>query len=170
MAPVHPITPATRNCRQESSTPSTFSAKWSITRICTVKIRAQINTSRSPLESFSVSVIQSRYMPTAARAAPIHTFPLALFPRKILAIGTRIIYSVVINPAFPTVVYMIPNCWNSAALPRAIPQRIPPLSVTPKGAPSFPSFMAFCLLVATSGSNTRAPRINLAPLKLKGPM
>ena len=81
-----------------------------MTRICTEKRIAQINTRVSPLESASLSLIQSKYIPAAAITAPIHTFPGILFLRKIPKKGTRIIYSVVINPAFPTVVYMMPYC------------------------------------------------------------
>ena len=31
------------------------------------------------------------------------------------------------NPAFPTVVYWIPNCWKLLARQRATPQQIPPI-------------------------------------------
>ena len=67
---------------------------------------------------------------------------------KILIIGTKAIYKVVIKPALPTVVYITPNCCKLDATKSAAPQNRPPMMETLSfsqskifcGAPSAPAF------------------------------
>ena len=61
------------------------------------------------------SVMQRKYMPATASATPIQTFSPALLPRKCPMMGTIRMYSAVINPAFPALVYTIPICWRELA-------------------------------------------------------
>lgn len=56
------------------------------------------------------SVMHKKYIPTAAITALIQILmPIFLFKNSPIN-GTMMMYSVVINPAFPTVVCPMPNC------------------------------------------------------------
>ena len=53
--------------------------------------------------------MHSRYIPHTASTTAIHTLSPIFFRKKIPAIGTKIKYNAVINPAFPgSLVYKIP--------------------------------------------------------------
>ena len=72
-------------------------------------------------------VMQRKYIPIIAITTAIHTFFGTCFFKNIPNIGTIIMYNDVINPAFPTEVYLMPICWNDDATKRAIPQHMPPI-------------------------------------------
>ena len=57
-----------------------------------------------------VSDTHKRYIPTTDKTAPIQTITETFLLKKIPIIGTKIMYNVVKNPAFPTDVCWIPNC------------------------------------------------------------
>lgn len=57
-----------KNWAQESSTPSTYFAKWSTKRICPVNTKAHSSTQRSPEEMVKLSVTHRQYKPTTASA------------------------------------------------------------------------------------------------------
>lgn len=82
----------------------------------------------SPAPRRNDSVMQSRYIPTAAMPAAAQTTGATFFFKKIPNMGTKIIYRVVINPALPTLVYLIPNCCRVLAMVRKIPHRSPALT------------------------------------------
>ena len=63
---------------------------------------AQQNAKISPILMLMVSDMQSKYIPITDTPAPIHTTNETFFLKKIPIIGTRIMYNVVKNPAFPT--------------------------------------------------------------------
>lgn len=77
-----------KNWMQDMRTPSTYGVKWSITRIWMEKQNAHASTSRSPLPMENSSVMQRRYMPTAAMSTLIHTASGTFFLRKMPRIGT----------------------------------------------------------------------------------
>ena len=61
-------------------------------------------------------------MPTAT-----YTFQFDFLCINKERIGTITVYKAVRNPAFPTVVYIIPTCWNIEATHNAHPHAIPPI-------------------------------------------
>ena len=96
--------------------------------ICIAKAIAHKNTMISPAPRRNDSVMQSRYIPTAAMLAAAQTTGATFFFKKMPNMGTKIIYRVVINPALPTLVYLIPNCCRVLAMVRKIPHRSPALT------------------------------------------
>ena len=110
-----------------------------------------------------------------ARTTPSQTFMPTFFFIKRSKIGTIKIYMAVINPAFPTVVKEIPNCWKLLAIQSISPQLIPPMInvfLSPfccKKAAS-PSSFFFCLSKnEMTGSSTKPPIKLRTPLKVKHP-
>ena len=78
--------------------------------MCTEKNIAHINTNASPSEILNESVIHRRYIPNNAQTALIQTVKGHFFLIKIPSIGVIMMYSAVMKPDFPTVVYFIPYC------------------------------------------------------------
>ena len=103
-------TAVTKNWIQESLVPLTFSEKWSTTIIWIEKQKEQIKMRKSPLLRERLPVIHRRYRPASAITTLIQIRSPGFFFRKIHSIGTMMIYKAVINPALPTVVYLIPTC------------------------------------------------------------
>lgn len=73
------------------------------------------------------------------------------------------------NPAFPTIVYIIPNCWRVLPVVSAIPQQIPPRSNLFFSVPvifffAFPRFKS-----AIHGISTIPPINVLTQLNVNGP-
>ncbi len=106
---------------------------------------------------------------TAAMTAAAHTTGATFFFKKIPNMGTKIIYSVVINPALPTLVYLIPNCCSVLAIVREIPHRSPALTF------SFQSNLAalspaIFRLIRMYTRRLAAPIRERTPLKVKGCM
>lgn len=69
----------------------------------------------------------------------------SLFSKKIPSTGTTTMYIAVINPAFPTDVYMIPNCCRLLAIQRSTPQAIPPMKSVFRSLPSIFLQLPCCL-------------------------
>ena len=76
------------------------------------------------------------------------------------------------NPAFPTVVYWIPNCWKLLARQRATPQQIPPITsvfLAPGMAGTCFLLLFFLSKNHMQGRRTTPPIRHLTQLNVKGP-
>ena len=135
--------------------------------ICMANAMAHKNTMISPAPRRRDSVMQSRYMPTAAMTAAAQTTGATFFFRKIPNMGTKMIYSVVINPALPTLVYLIPNCCKVLAIVRKMPHKSPAFtfSFQSRGAALSP---AIFLLIRIYTRMLAAPIRERTPLKVNG--
>ena len=146
-----------------------FRTKWSVQMMWKLKTRAQTLTKASPLERVNSSLMQSRYMPAMPIRTAIQTTAGLFFLNRIrLITGTRSMYMAVMNPAFPALVWTMPICWNSVAVARHRPQRIPPIIV----------FLLYCgfsgpffpLPRTTIGVTAIAARSILTALNVEGSM
>ena len=118
---------------------------------------AHKNTRKSPRPMENPSWMHSRYIPTAAMATLIHTVRGTRFFKNSPSTGTITIYSAVIKPAFPTVVWAMPNCCRLLLAQRKMPQQIPPSTAIRRCSfsvfPAFPTFPAFPVLPGSCGSS-----------------
>ena len=104
-------------------------AKYAQQRICRLKNKALNPTSASPYDRLNDSVMHSKYIPTTPMITAINTRNVFFCFRKTWAIiGTSSIYIAVINPAFPTDVYLMPTCCRLLAINKKKPQTSPPAS------------------------------------------
>ena len=127
---------------------------------------------KSPALMEKPSVMHRKYMPTTASATLIHSFRRMRCPVKIRRKGTMMIYSAVINPAFPTVVYCMPYCCRLLARNSTQPQHTPPISSGRFGICRFFSRSASGVrwsIRKMQGISTNPPRTLLAKRKAKGP-
>ena len=102
----------------------------------------------------------------------IHSFRRMRCPVKTRRKGTMMIYSAVINPAFPTVVYCMPYCCRLLARNSTQPQHTPPISSGRFGICRFFSRSASGVrwsIRKMQGISTNPPRTLLAKRKAKGP-
>ena len=113
--------------------------KWSQQRMCPLKSTAQMQSSVSPCARWNCSVMHSRYMPATPSSTASQTSHVWCFlkSRKLMT-GTMSMYSAVMNPALPAVVYTIPICWKMLPNARKMPQQMPPMIVFPEDALSSP--------------------------------
>ena len=84
------------------------------------------------------------------------------------------------KPAFPTVVYLMPNCWKLLAAKSAMPQAIPPIQrsrvlygedvvVDVEGSAAAEAVSLERFKRKITGTRTAAPIRERTPLKVKGP-
>ena len=76
------------------------------------------------------------------------------------------------KPAFPTVVYWMPNCWKLLARHRATPQHTPPITsvfLAPGITGTRRSRFLFLSKYQIQGSRTTPPIRLLTQLKVNGP-
>ena len=162
--------PATRNCRQDRTTPST-SPNRSMHMMCREKTAAHPIRARSPVSSRMPPLMLRKYRPAQASATEIQSRRLVRRVTKKASTGTITIYMAVRKPALPTSTEMIANCCRLDATQRKKPHRQPPVRIRftegPGLSPSIPSgcfarcskaLFSAALRRTIAGTRTRAPR------------
>ena len=112
----------------------------------------------------------SRNIPATARTAQNHTAFGAFLPMNMPSMGVRIMYSVVMNPPFPTVVIVRPYCWSVEAMVSAAPHARPPMMVVLTGSGLRSALGIRPRIISITGTSITLPMMFREPLKVSGPM